>query len=401
MIALEEVAKKNARKSDTELAKEARDRAIREMAEEKLIDQTDLVKMLTTFGARAAAFTIRDRQLEEKHAREEAEREVDRRLDIEMEVDRLKDLQRREEEENYKRSKRFEDRKVIIEQIDERQRAKLIQAEAREQENIAMRKMIEKYAEDDKKAAQRRQVEVERSRLEVIAANEKAIFRKQDAKVKEKEEMEEILRYQAMRDAELARREEEELKRELAKKEQQAKLLASQERSQNKQAEIDEIRARRAAEARERKIREAERDAARKRKEDLKSLNAARERQAEDKRKRLEAEAKSDLIEIEHAREYAKKMTEREERENAHKARLAEEHRLNIKRQIDEAEEKRRYERMHKYDEGAENRSKFIQDQARLEAIREKMVKDLVDKGVNPKYLSEMQNVDIKKILNR
>ena len=129
MIALEEVAKKNSRKSESELAKEARDKAIREMAEEKLVDQTDLVKTLTTLGARAAAFTIRDRQLEEKHAREEAEREVERRLDMEMEVDRIKDLQRREEEENRKRNKRFEDRKVIIEQIEDRQRAKLIQAE--------------------------------------------------------------------------------------------------------------------------------------------------------------------------------------------------------------------------------------------------------------------------------
>ena len=56
---------------------------------------------------------------------------------------------------------------------------------------------------------------------------------------------------------------------------------------------------------------------------------------------------------------------------------------------------------MAKYDEGAGNREKFVQDHARLEAIREKMVRDLEEKGVNPKYMSEMKNVDIKKILNR
>ncbi|CAE7813392.1 CFAP45, partial [Symbiodinium microadriaticum] len=166
-------------------------------------------------------------------------------------------------------------------------------------------------------------------------------------------------------------------------------------------AELDEIRARRAAEARERKIREAERDAARKRKEDLKNLTQARAKQAEDKRRRLEAEKNADLIEIEHAKEYAKKMNAREEAEAAHKARLSEEHRINIRKQIDEAEEKRRRDRMAKYDEGSGNRDKFIQDQARLEAIREKMVRDLEEKGVNPKYMSEMKNVDIKKILNR
>jgi len=341
MIALEEKAKKNAKKSDAELAKAARDQAIREMAEEKLVDETDLVKMLTTLGARAAAFTIRDRQLEEKKKREEAELEYDRRLDMMMEVDRLKDLQRRDEEENYKRSKRFEDRKVITEQIEERRRMKLIAAEAREQENIAMRNMIQKYAEEDKRTAEKRRAEVERSRLEVLAANEKAIQRKKDAKLQEKMEMDEILRYQAQRDAELARREEEEARKELLKKEQQAKLLASQERSQNKQAELDELRARRAAEAHDRKIREQEREMARKRKAELQELTQARTRQAEEKKNRMQAQKDADLIEIEHAKAYAAKMAEREAREEAHKARLANEHRENIRIQIEEAEQQR------------------------------------------------------------
>lgn len=36
-----------------------------------------------------------------------------------------------------------------------------------------------------------------------------------------------------------------------------------------------------------------------------------------------------------------------------------------------------------------------------MEAIREKMVADLEKQGVNPRYLTEMKAVDIKKILNR
>ena len=62
------------------------------------------------------------------------------------------------------------------------------------------------------------------------------------------------------KDAELAEREayEEALANE--KKEQQKKLLAAQEKSQNKQSEIDELRARRYAEAAERKARNEEKD---------------------------------------------------------------------------------------------------------------------------------------------
>jgi hypothetical protein len=419
MIELEQKAKKNAKKSDEELAKAAREQAIRQMAEEKLIDETDLVKMLTTLGARAAAFTIRDRQIEEKKKREEVEREFDRRMDMMMEVDRIKDLQRRSEEEEEKKHKRYEDRKVITDQIDDRQRMKLLAAEAREQENIAMRGLIQKYAEDDKRLAEKRRQEVERSRVEVVAANEKAILKKREAKQQEEEELQEILRYQRERDAELARREEEELRREHAKKEQQARLLASQEKSQNKQAELDELRARRAAEARERKIREQERESAIKKREGLKELTVARVRQAEDKRERMEREKELDQMELSQGRKHAQAIAQREEREARERALKAQAHREQIQRQIEEADSKKsRYplsylflspepnpclsrERMSKYEEGSAIRSKFVQDQARLEAIREKMVRDLEEQGVNPNYLSEMKNVDIRKILNR
>ena len=58
-----------AKKSDIEIAKLARERTIRDLATKQMDENSDLVKMLNTLGARAAAFTIRDQQLEEKHAR--------------------------------------------------------------------------------------------------------------------------------------------------------------------------------------------------------------------------------------------------------------------------------------------------------------------------------------------
>jgi hypothetical protein len=52
-------------------------------------------------------------------------------------------------------------------------------------------------------------------------------------------------------------------------------------------------------------------------------------------------------------------------------------------------------------DEGTKMRQQAIADIARLSAVRDKMVADLESKGVNPKYLTEMKNVDIAKILLR
>jgi hypothetical protein len=58
-----------ARKSDIEVAKVARENQIRELAEKQVDESLDMVKMLNTLGARAAAFTIRDKQLAERDAR--------------------------------------------------------------------------------------------------------------------------------------------------------------------------------------------------------------------------------------------------------------------------------------------------------------------------------------------
>jgi hypothetical protein len=42
-----------------------------------------------------------------------------------------------------------------------------------------------------------------------------------------------------------------------------------------------------------------------------------------------------------------------------------------------------------------------LKEEAKLKVIRDKMVRDLLQQGVNDKYLSEMKNVDIGKILKR
>ena len=342
MVQLEIQAKSHAKLSDVELAAHAREEAIRKMAIEKMNDNTDLNKTLSTLAARAAAFTIRDKQLEDKRLREAENEEYEKRMDMVMELDRLKDLQRRSEEENLKRFKRIEDRKVITEQMENRQRTKLLAAEAREQENLMMRAVIKKYEEEDKALAVRRQQDIERSKAEVIAANIEAINRKKEAKEREKAEMEDILRYQAMKDQELARREEEEMALERQKKELQAKLLAMQERSQNKQAELDELRARRAAEGREREARRKEREEAEKKRAERARLQADRVKQAQDKREKESREKEQQDLEFQKTLSYMNEQSLAEERERQKKKEAAKNHRDQIIRQIEEAEARKK-----------------------------------------------------------
>jgi hypothetical protein len=339
-----------AKKTDSEVAQAAREEAIRRLASEKIDSQSDVVKTLSSISARAAAFTIRDKQLEEKKRREHVENEYERRMDILMELDRLKDIQRREEDEIYKRSKRVEDRKVISEQIELRKRDQLVAIEAKEQENAQMRTLLEKYKREDAISAERKKVEIERSRLEVIAANEDAIRRKWEAKEASKKEVEDMLIYQAELDAKMLKREEEERLIEKVKKERQAKLLAEQERVSDNRDKLDEIRARRAAEDRERKARQGEREAAAKRKAETRELLDARAHQAADNKQREAHRKAYEEEELVNAAKYTQMMAEREDAERDAKIQATMRHRRELQAQIDAIRRQRsRYTRCYRY----------------------------------------------------
>jgi hypothetical protein len=334
MIELGERAKLLAKKSDSEIRKEAIETAIRNAASDLRDNDSDVVKNLKSLAARASAFTVRDAQLSDHEQRKKADDEYDRRMDTIMEIDRLRDIERRESEEAFKRKKRIDDRKVITEQIQEREHMRLIAAEARDQENQAMKNLMKKYQDEDEVKAERRRIEMARSRAETMAMNEQAIARKRQARDAEKKEMEDILIYQAMKDAELAKREEEEAAVEKAKKDRQTLLLGQQEKALNRAGELDELRARRAAEERERRARKKEYDEYTKKKREMKDLVESRVRQAQDKKER---EASTKIFQEEEYRQallHMAKAAEREQREANEKKSLIDNHRVLLNKQI-------------------------------------------------------------------
>lgn len=243
-----------------------------------------------------------------------------------------------------------------------------------------------------------RKKEIEKSRIEVMLANDEAIKRKKDAKLLEKKEVEDILLYQAMKDAELAKREEEEALIERQKKERQAHLLAQQERVQNNAGKLDELRARRAAEEKERLERQKEKNERIKRKEEMKMLIESRNSQAQEKAEKMRQLKELDKLELIEAMNHTKKMNEREEQERLVKIRNTEVFRSSLQKQIEDNE---RYKQNIKMNPDRHVHEELIREEARLKVIRDKMVSDLEAQGINPKYLTEMKNVDIGKILKR
>ncbi len=147
--------------------------------------------------------------------------------------------------------------------------------------------------------------------------------------------------YQALNDRELAKREEEEMELEKAKKDRLLQMLAQQERAQNNAGKLDEIRARRAAEERERRAREKERDESLKKKKERKELMAARAKQAADKHALLDREKIFEEEEYLSGIKYMAKMDEREKNERLLKQQRSTEHRTNLMKSIDEREKQR------------------------------------------------------------
>jgi hypothetical protein len=67
--------------------------------------------------------------------------------------------------------------------------------------------------------------------------------------------------------------------------------------------------------------------------------------------------------------------------------------------QIKNNELKRTLAQTGKFDEGASFRQANLAEETRLKVIRDMMVSDLESKGVGEKYLAEMKNLDIGKLL--
>lgn len=342
---------------------------------------------------------MREQQLVEKHRREALDRDYEQRMDILMEIERLKEITRREQEEKQKGYQRLEDRKVIVEQMEERRRIQILAAEAREQENQQMRNLVKKYEEDDQRVLEKKRIEIDKSRAEVLRANQTAIQKKIDSKVDARREVEEILAYQLKRDMEMKRREDEEAELTLAKRTRAKQLLDEQERVMNHQDKRDEVMARRFAEEKERIERNKEKEARLKKQRDIEVLLQSRETAAEHKRQQELVEKQMELLSIEAQSRHTAIMDAREAEAEKAKREASMHHRQGIMEQIHLNEAQKKLQMAEKFAEGEKRKEKERIEMAQFEAVRDKMIRDLAKQGVDSKFLTEMQALNLKKLI--
>ena len=333
---------------------------IRQEAQQQIDENADIVKLLQSCSERASTFAIRDLQLKDKAERERREKDYERRMILSMEINRLQELETREAEDTKRMQKMIDDRKVIEKQIEERAEARLLQEEARDQENREMLERIRMYQLQDEEKARKKKEMAERAREEIIRENEVHIAAKRERKLLEKKEDEMMVAYQLEQDEKLRKREAEEAEADRKKREIQKKLLDEQERTMDRRAEMDELRARRAVEDAERKYRQKKLMEAQKKKRDMELLDEARRQQQEERleRQRLEAELKQE--EYNNAMRHAYSMAERERAEEAYAKKKNAELIRNLQQQIEENKATKAAMDRQKFQEGGRIKQELV-----------------------------------------
>lgn len=387
---MEEERKKNAMLNDNSKDGPTHRNSVLERAKQMLDEDADDVKHMNQMMLYSKIVTIRDAQIQEKRMVQCEREEEERHLDAMMEIERLKALKMYEVREQERLVSQRAGAKVIVEQIKDRQAQRMREEEHRDQERAFVLKQIEALKAEEVEQQRQKKLAAERLMQEVNLANSAAMKIKEERMLAEKLEEQKIIEYQEAREAREHELEEEKARIAGEKEKETAKLRAMQEKAQDKAAEMDALRAKRAMEAAERVARKKEADEKSKREGINAELNDARKLQQAEKERRLAEQAKFErdeferIIEVQMQQEEAERMRQQEE----HEMRIA--HSKELRNQIGAREEKAFQERRDFLEEGNSVRANINAERKKLEKIKSRKIEELKKTGVPEKYWAEL-----------
>ncbi|KAG8340272.1 Trichohyalin plectin like domain [Trypanosoma vivax] len=368
-----------------------------ERAKTLLDEQFDEVKAMNQILGEAKCIAVRNAQIAERKLREEEEKEYERKMEELMAVEAEKALKMYKDREQQQVENRKKTLAIIRAQLDEREKDRIRKLEVLQAEQEAMTRHIARLHEEAA-AEKLRQQEKERRVMEAVAlANADQISLKKRQQEMEEEEMKRISEY-IKKKQERERLYAEEQQRIRDEKEREvARLRAQQLRVQNKQAQLDEIRAQREQEAYAREVRRKERERKEHEMAMLQELATLREQQIEE-RKRLKSEQrKQEEEEMERIVAVHKVAEEKERQRKMEMRRQYEENSLAVLKQIMDVEERRRRERQEAVAEGNHLMMQLREREAAIAAIRERKLRELEELGVPDEYFQALE----KKIKGR
>ena len=373
----------------------AKKQGLLQNAQNALDEEKDDVKHMNQMCLYSKCVTIRDKQLDEQTRLESEYRDEDKRLDMMMEIERLKNLRHQEELDIARKAALKQGSMVIIDQIKERELERINEQEMMEREKQLIHEQINQLKLEEQKEIEDKRITAQKMMVEVEEANREAIAEKEKKKKEERDLENKIVEYnrlKAMREEEV----EEEKRRIKEEKEREVQRLRDlQERAQDRQSEIDALRAKRAFEEQERQQREKEKRELLKKAKIQKELEDARQSQFSEKERRLAEQAKQERNEFMRIINTQKEEKMRETMIEDEKKNILRQHADQLRSQITQNEEIKKQERLDYLEEGRKVRQEQDEEKRRLEMIKNRKLDELKHLGISQKYTADLSKKKI------
>lgn len=390
MQAMELKRKENAKPSDLEQEAKKQSGTLLEKAQEQMEEQEDEIKKLNELILNAKCHAIRDAQLIEKVEIKKEQLDEEKRLDEMMEVERIKALKEYEEREKAMHFERLKGARVLQQQITDREQSRLLDDERKDQETKVMLQYLDKLQKEDMENLVKKREIQQALMIDVARANEEIKLLKE-----RKTEQEKLAEIKVMDYLKQKAEREEAYQRELEaarieKEKEIARLRAQQERAKDKQAEKDALRAKRNQEEAEREWRRKEKEEAEKKKATEEMLRKAREDQVKNKEHFLAVQAGRDRAEFERVlKAQEEQMLKDEEADKIHSIRRHQ-HAEEVRQQIREKEKERIQATNDFFEEGIKLDQEAKARRQKLDEIKRRKLHELRDAGVPDKYCNEV-----------
>ena len=359
-------------------------------AQDILDEEKDDVKHMNQMCMYSKCVTIRDKQLEEQKLLEAEYRDEERRLDLMMEIERLKNLKHQDQLERQKKDNLKQGSLVIIDQIKERELERIKEQELREKEKQLVLDQIQQLKREELRELEEKRETAQKMMVEVEEANKQAITEKDRKKMEEKDLEDKIVEYNRLRSM---REEEIEAEKRSAQEEKERevqRLRDLQEKAQDRQSEIDALRAKRAFEESERLARQKEKLEKEKKVRIQRDLEDARQSQFAEKQRRMSEQAKQERDEYSRIITSQKEEDMKEAMIDDEKKNILRQHADQLRTQITQNEEYGKQERLDHLEEGRKIRQSQEEERRRLEQIKNRKLGELENLGISQKYTADL-----------
>ncbi len=381
--------------SDADREKEREKSQILLQAQQCKDEEYDLSKRMQQLLHYAKVVTIRDIQKKESKKIDAEYKKKEEKLDLMMELERLKGLKKEEEKKKMMQKQRLEEAKILRDQIKNKEIQRQKEKEFTIQEGEKIKKHIIELEEADKILEEKKRLEKVNMAKEIVERNKISVLEKEKRLNEEKENDLKILKY----NMEKAKKEEEELiqKRllQIEKEKETQKLREKQEQISDKQAILDELRAKRAFEETEKKEREKQKLEMIKLIKQKKELIEGNELQKITKQNKLLQQAINEQKEYDEIVRHQLAEVEEEKKAEEIRKKTLDYNGKEVLRQIHERREKEMLNRREVLEEGKILKQNQDNYRKTLEKIKQQKLDEMEKLGVKPAHRVDLQKFKI------